>query len=150
VVTLLMAELMGMLHMSKCICDCEMILQHVTTLKKCLTQFWCAMKQSYQNLTMLAFRCLLPFLFTYLCEAGFSTLVHINTKLMNRVDVDRDVGLAFTSMPPRISRHPAQMQANSYRWLTCVLFVLHKNVNTMNLTSKIMAFPPHRLLFELL
>ena len=56
---------------------------------KSVTQFWCIMYQSYTKVSMIALRVLVPFASTYLCEAGFSTLVNIKTKNRNRLDVGR-------------------------------------------------------------
>lgn len=81
--------------------------------EKLLTQFWCAMYQSYPNVTMLAFRVLLPFASTYLCESGFSTLLHIKTKARNRLNVEDDMRLALTNTEPRIMKLVAQMQIQS-------------------------------------
>jgi len=39
--------------------------------EKNLMQFWSATQQSYANLPMLSFHCLLPFISTYLCEQGW-------------------------------------------------------------------------------
>jgi len=39
-----------------------------------------------------------------------------------------------------ISRLVAQLQAQSSRWLACVLFAMHMNVNTVNVTYKIIFF----------
>uniref|UniRef100_UPI00358E95EF SCAN domain-containing protein 3-like n=1 Tax=Myxine glutinosa TaxID=7769 RepID=UPI00358E95EF len=77
--------------------------------EKSVTQFWCAMHQSYSKVSMLTLR-VLPFASTYLCEARFSTLVHIKTKTRNRLDVEDDMRLALTNTPPRIPRLAAQMQ----------------------------------------
>ena len=79
--------------------------------EKLLTQFWCAMYQTYPNVTMLAFRVLLPFASTYLCESGFSTLLHIKTKARNRLYVEDDMRLALANTQPRILKLVAQMQA---------------------------------------
>ena len=49
-----------------------------------LTHFWCSMRKSYPQLSELAFRILLPFATTYLCESGFSALVAIKAKARNR------------------------------------------------------------------
>ena len=38
--------------------------------KKLLSQFWCAMRHSCPNVSMLSFRILVPFAFTYLAEGG--------------------------------------------------------------------------------
>ena len=78
--------------------------------EKSLTQFWCAMYQSYSKVSMTALRVLVPFASTYLCEAGFSTLVTLKTKNRNRLDVRDDMRLALTNVRPRISRLAAQMQ----------------------------------------
>ena len=78
--------------------------------EKSMIQFWCAMYQSYSKVSMTALRVLVPFASTYLCEAGFSTLVNIKTKNRNRLDVGDDMRLALTNARPRISKLAAEMQ----------------------------------------
>ena len=46
--------------------------------KMALPQFWCAMCESNTQVSELAFRILLPFFTTYICECGFSALVQRN------------------------------------------------------------------------
>ena len=41
---------------------------------------------------------------TYLCEAGFSTIVSIKTKNRNRLDVGDDMRLTLANARPRISK----------------------------------------------
>ena len=65
--------------------------------EKSMIQFRCAMYQSYSKVSMTALRVLVPFASTYLCEAGFSTLVNIKTKNRNRLDVGDDMRLALTN-----------------------------------------------------
>ncbi|XP_076339961.1 zinc finger BED domain-containing protein 5-like [Tachypleus tridentatus] len=77
---------------------------------KSVTQFWCAMYQSYSKVSMIALRVLVPFASTYLCEAGFSTLVNIKTKNRNRLGVGDDMRLALTNARLRISKLAAEMQ----------------------------------------
>ena len=77
---------------------------------KSVTQFWCALYQSYSKVSMIALRVLVPFASTYLCEAAFSTLVNIKTKNRNRLDVGDDMRLALTNVRPRISNSTAEMQ----------------------------------------
>jgi hypothetical protein len=79
--------------------------------EKTLTEFWCAMRRSYPNVALLAFRVLVPFASTYLCESGFSTLLQIKTKARNRLDVQDDMRLALTNTQPRIAKLVTQMQA---------------------------------------
>lgn len=81
--------------------------------EKLLTQFWCVMYKSYPNISMLALRVLLPFVSTYLCESGFSTLLHIKTKARNRLTVEDDMRLALTNIQPRISKLVSQIQVQS-------------------------------------
>lgn len=64
--------------------------------EKLLTQFWCGMYHSYPNVTMLAFRVSVPFVSTYLCESGFSTLLRLKTKQRNKLNVENDIRLALT------------------------------------------------------
>ncbi|XP_068238447.1 zinc finger BED domain-containing protein 5-like [Palaemon carinicauda] len=77
---------------------------------KSVTQFWCGMYQSYSKISMIALCVLVPFASTYLCEAGFSTLVNMKTKNRNRLDVGDDMRLALTNVRPRISKLAAEMQ----------------------------------------
>ncbi|XP_064100780.1 protein FAM200A-like [Macrobrachium nipponense] len=77
---------------------------------KSVTEFWCAMCQSYYKVSMIALRVLIPFASAYLCETGFSTLVNIKTKNRNRLDVGDDMRLALTNARLQISKHAAQMQ----------------------------------------
>ena len=79
--------------------------------EKSLSQFWCDMSKSYPQISKLAFRTLLPFATTYLCESGFSTLLHIKTKERNRMKVEHDMRLALSNTQPEISRLAAQTQA---------------------------------------
>ena len=48
--------------------------------EKLLTKFWNKMKDSYLKTTEKAMHILIPYMSTYLCEAGFSTLLQIKTK----------------------------------------------------------------------
>lgn len=81
--------------------------------EKTLTEFWCAMRRSYPNVTLLSLRVLVPFASTYLCESGFSTLLQIKTKARNKLDVQDDIRLALTGTQPRISKLVMEMQAQS-------------------------------------
>ena len=56
---------------------------------KSVTQFWCAMYQSYTKVSMIVLCVLVPCDSNYMCEAGFSTLVNIKTKNRNILDVGR-------------------------------------------------------------
>ena len=55
--------------------------------EKTLMEFWCDMHHSYPNVALLSLWILVPFVSTYLCESGFSTLLQIKTTARNRLDV---------------------------------------------------------------
>ncbi|KAL4126525.1 hypothetical protein QTP88_010746 [Uroleucon formosanum] len=63
--------------------------------RMCLTQFWAQLKDK-PILSRESENALLPFPTTYLCEAGFSTLVVIKTKYRNRLDAQHDVRCALS------------------------------------------------------
>ncbi|XP_042206986.1 zinc finger BED domain-containing protein 5-like [Homarus americanus] len=71
--------------------------------ERSLTVFWCSMYQSYQKVSAIALRVLLPFSTTYLCESGFSTLLHIKNKSRNQLDVDPDMRCVLSVTQSRIS-----------------------------------------------
>ena len=50
-----------------------------------------------------ALKVLVPFAATYLCEAGFSALLHIKTKARNRLDASDDMRVALSKKEPRFS-----------------------------------------------
>ena len=72
--------------------------------EKLLTEFWIEMKTSYSKITEKALRVLIPFVSTYLCEAGFSTLLQIKTKQRNKLHVEDDLRCALSQTSPRIQR----------------------------------------------
>jgi len=45
-----------------------------------LTYFWAKYGHLFERLGSVAIRTLLPFASTYMCESGFSTLLHTKTK----------------------------------------------------------------------
>ena len=49
------------------------------------------MFRTYPILSMAALRVIVPFASTYLCESGFSTLVHIKSKARNQLNVEDDM-----------------------------------------------------------
>ncbi|XP_042240162.1 SCAN domain-containing protein 3-like [Homarus americanus] len=71
--------------------------------ERSLTVFWCSMYQSYLKVSEIALRVLLSFSTTYLCESGFSTLLHIKSKSRNRLDVDPNMRCALSVTLPRNS-----------------------------------------------
>ena len=72
--------------------------------KKLLTGFWIEMKNSYSKITEKALLILIPFVSTYLCEVGFSTLLQIKTKQRNKLHVEDDLRCALSQTSPRVQR----------------------------------------------
>ena len=66
-----------------------------------LSQFWFAMRESFPQVSELAFRILLPFATTYLCESDFSALVHIKRKARK---IEDDVRLVLSNTKLRIPK----------------------------------------------
>ncbi|XP_068238518.1 zinc finger BED domain-containing protein 5-like [Palaemon carinicauda] len=65
--------------------------------KKLVTNFGCAIYQSYSKASLTALRIFVSFASNYVCEAGFSTLVDIKTSNVNRLDAWDDMRLALTN-----------------------------------------------------
>ena len=66
------------------------------------SEFWASNYMTFPNLAAKVLRVTLSFITTYLCEAGFSTLVVMETKLQARLDVDSDMRVAISKTAPRI------------------------------------------------
>ena len=82
------------------------------------------MIDSYSNVAKVALRLLLPFVLTYLCESGFSTMLLIKTAHRNRLELEDDIRCALSEIFPRIDTLP---RANNVKRLTELN--LNKNVN---------------------
>lgn len=57
-----------------------------------LIDFWLFCRQEYTHLAHQAITFLMPFVTTYKCEAGFSTLAYLKNKYRNRLEVDQTLG----------------------------------------------------------
>ena len=77
---------------------------------KSLPQFWSFTLTSYPKLSTEAWRAIVPFASTYLCESGFSALMHIKSKARNQLDVEDDMRIVISKVQPRISRLACNMQ----------------------------------------
>ena len=69
-----------------------------------MENFWASMVVTYPNLSSHALRYLLPFASTYMCESGFSCLLHIKSKSRNRLAVESDIRCALSSTVPNIEK----------------------------------------------
>ena len=68
--------------------------------EKLLSQFWVKIKDFYPKTREKAL--LIPFVPTYLCESGFSSLLQIKSKQRNRLDVEDDLRCALSQTALRI------------------------------------------------
>ena len=66
-----------------------------------LEHFWNSQLETYSALAKKALTVLVPFATTYLCETGFSCLLHIKTKSRNRLDPQHDMRVALSTKTPR-------------------------------------------------
>ena len=66
-----------------------------------LTNFWISLNDDYPALAKKAFRMLVPFSTSYLCEAGFSAMAVIKTKYQSQIDVEREMRVAVSKTFPR-------------------------------------------------
>uniref|UniRef100_A0A250Y343 Protein ZBED8 n=1 Tax=Castor canadensis TaxID=51338 RepID=A0A250Y343_CASCN len=70
---------------------------------KKLEDFWCAQLKAFPNLAKTALEILTPFATTYLCELGFSSLLHFKTKSRNCFNMSDDIRVAISKKVPRFS-----------------------------------------------
>ena len=67
-------------------------------------EFWIRMIGSYPNVARVALCSLLPFVSTYLCESGFSTMLLIKTAHRNRLELEDALRCALSETSPRIDK----------------------------------------------
>ena len=79
-------------------------------MEKSLFQFWWTMLRLYPKVSTEALRVIVHFASSYLCETGFSALVHIKSKALNQLNVEDDLRLATSKAPPRISKLASDIQ----------------------------------------
>nr|XP_022921070.1 zinc finger BED domain-containing protein 5-like [Onthophagus taurus] len=66
--------------------------------RKQLTKFWLSLADTHPCLFDEAMKGLVPFTTSYLCEVGFSAMVHIKTKCRNKLDVTNSLRLKVTKI----------------------------------------------------
>ena len=76
--------------------------------------FWVSLLDSYPILSKKALFILIPFVTTYLCESGFSTLVNIKTKKRPRLLVEHDIRVALSTTTPCIKKLAKKKQEQGY------------------------------------
>ena len=69
-----------------------------------LGDFWMKMLPIYPQLSNVALRILLPFSNTYMCEAGFSSVLEIKSNTRSKLDVENDLRCALSKTCPDIGK----------------------------------------------
>lgn len=80
--------------------------------EQALYQFWPTVAVDYPVLVKEAMKVLLPFPTTYICEASFSALAAMKTKLRSRQEVENDLRVCLSTITPRIDRLCSKKQAH--------------------------------------
>ena len=70
--------------------------------EKPLSHFWVVLKDAYPQATETALRILIPFVSTYLCESGVSSLLQTEAKHGNRLAVENNLRCSLSQTTPRI------------------------------------------------
>ena len=68
-----------------------------------LDTFWISLQDSYPQLARAAIIKIIPFVTTYLCESGFSTMVTIKTKQRNRLNQRHDMRVSLSCTLPNFA-----------------------------------------------
>uniref|UniRef100_A0A1B0A569 HAT C-terminal dimerisation domain-containing protein n=1 Tax=Glossina pallidipes TaxID=7398 RepID=A0A1B0A569_GLOPL len=76
-----------------------------------IVTFWLRVKNDFLALRNKALEILLPFVTSYLCETGFSTVAVIKTKYRSRLMIEKKLRSAISSMIPRFEKICAEKQA---------------------------------------
>jgi hypothetical protein len=79
--------------------------------EKSLSEFWREGSKDYPSLGRSAVMALLPFGSAYLCERTFSTMALIKTRQRNCLQLEPDLFLAVSTIPPRINKLMSSRQA---------------------------------------
>ena len=67
-----------------------------------ISDFWAKMLLIFPKISEFAWKVLIPFSLTYLCESRLSPLLVIKSKNRNRLDVEADFRCALSHTTPRI------------------------------------------------
>ncbi|XP_025407116.1 zinc finger BED domain-containing protein 5-like [Sipha flava] len=78
-----------------------------------LTKFWISIKNEYPLVCEKALRVLIPFSTSYLCEAGFSAVAVIKSKYRSKINVEKEMRVAVSSLIPRFEKICSDVQAHS-------------------------------------
>ncbi|XP_042902719.1 zinc finger BED domain-containing protein 5-like [Parasteatoda tepidariorum] len=67
---------------------------------KSLLEFWTGVEEEFSALKTKAFRILLLFSTSYLCETGFSAVSYLKTKYRSRLNIETELRVAISNAKP--------------------------------------------------
>ncbi|GFT41295.1 zinc finger BED domain-containing protein 5 [Trichonephila clavipes] len=67
---------------------------------KTLFQFWAEVDDEFSELKTKAFRILLPFSTSYLCETGFSAVAALKTKYRSQLNIEKELRVSISNIKP--------------------------------------------------
>jgi len=77
-----------------------------------LTKFWISIKDEQPFLSHKARRILIPFSTSYLCEAGFLAVAVIKSKYRTKINVEKEIRVAVSSLIPRFEKMCSGLQVH--------------------------------------
>ena len=79
-----------------------------------LQNFWVKMLPLFPKISRIALLILIPISSTYLCEAGFSSLLTIKTKQRDKLECEGDLRCALSKTAPQLTELVAKKQEQIY------------------------------------
>ncbi|GFU53982.1 zinc finger BED domain-containing protein 5 [Trichonephila clavipes] len=71
---------------------------------KTLFQFWAEVDDEFSELKTKAFRILLPFSTSYLCETGFSAVAALKTKYRSQLNIEKELRVSISNIKPSFEK----------------------------------------------
>ncbi|GFU03965.1 zinc finger BED domain-containing protein 5 [Trichonephila clavipes] len=78
---------------------------------KTLFQFWAEVDDEFSELKTKAFRILLPFSTSYLCETGFSAVAALKTKYRSQLNIEKELRVSISNIKPSFENLCSARQA---------------------------------------
>ncbi|GFX20176.1 zinc finger BED domain-containing protein 5 [Trichonephila clavipes] len=79
---------------------------------KTLFQFWAEVDDEFSELKTKAFRILLPFSTSYLCETGFSAVAALKTKYRSQLNIEKEPRVSISNIKPSFENLCSARQAH--------------------------------------
>ncbi|GFV27818.1 zinc finger BED domain-containing protein 5 [Trichonephila clavipes] len=80
--------------------------------KKTLFQFWAEVDDEFSELKTKAFRILLPFSTSYLCDTGFSAVAALKTKYRSQLNIEKELRVSISNIKPSFENLCSARQAH--------------------------------------